>query len=166
MPVDIDSDEWNSATSYDPLKTEILSLLWDNQEQAFSVTEIESHLHEEHPYLFPADIVGEDAVDVSKAARQSVIATMLDQMYWRSEVTFQHVSPDDGTEAELYFTSDGIGIAPVAEINEVKNPNPDSTRGKLSSRFRDIEKNIDEEVGDLEERIEWLEFRIREELGT
>ena len=87
-------------------------------------------------------------------------------MYWRSEVTFRRVSPEGKADAGLYFTSDGTGIAPVAEIDEVSDPDPDSPFGTLSGRFREVEDEIDEEMSDLEERIDWLEFRVREELGA
>ncbi|MDS0280356.1 hypothetical protein NDI85_21455 [Halomicroarcula sp. S1AR25-4] len=166
MPIDLDSDVWNDATTYDPVRTEINSLLWDHQEQALSIGEIESHLHENHAHLFPVDLVGENAVDGAKAARQSIIATLLERMYWRSEITFRRVSPEDEAETGLYFTSDGTGIAPIAEIDEVRDPDSDSRGGKLSRRFREVEDEIDDEVSDLEERVDWLEFRIREELGA
>jgi hypothetical protein len=166
MPIDLDSDVWKDASTYDPLKTEIHSLFGDHQEQALSIAEIESHLHENHAHLFPADLVGEDTVDGAKAARQSIIATQLEQMFWRSEVTFRRVSPEGEADAGLYFTSDGTGIAPIAEIDEVSDPDPDSPFGTLSGRFREVEDEIDEEVSDLEERIDWLEFRVREELGA
>lgn len=166
MPIDLDSDVWNDASTYDPLTTEIHSLFRDHQDQALSIREIESHLHENHAHLFPADLVGENVTGGARAARQSIIALLLERMYWRSEVTFRRVSPEDEAEAGIYFTSDGTGIAPVAEIDEVEDPDPDSPYGTLSGRFREIEHEIDEEVSDLEERIEWLEFRVREELGA
>ncbi|EMA31505.1 MULTISPECIES: hypothetical protein [Haloarcula] len=166
MPIDLDSDAWKDATTYDPLETEINSLFRDHQDQALSITEIESHLHENHAHLFPADLVGKDAVDGAKAARQSIVATLLERMYWRSKVTFRRVSPEDEADAGLYFTSDGTGIFPIAEIDEVKDPDPDSPFGTLSGRFREVEDEINEEVSDLEERVDWLEFRVREELGA
>jgi hypothetical protein len=166
MPIDLNSDAWNDASTYDPLKTEIHSLFREHQEQAFSIAEIESHLHENYAHLFPADLVGKEAVDGASAARQSIIAILLERMYWRSEVTSRHVAPEDESEAGLYFTSDGIGIAPIAEIDDVSDPDSDSRGGKLSRRFREVEDEIDEEVSELEERIDWLEFRVREELGA
>ncbi|MDQ2074722.1 hypothetical protein RBH20_19520 [Haloarcula sp. H-GB4] len=76
------------------------------------------------------------------------------------------MSPEDEADAGLYFPSDGTGISPTAEIDGVKDPDPDSSFGTLSGRFREIEDEIDEGVSDLEERVDLLEFRVREELGA
>ena len=54
----------------------------------------------------------------------------------------------------------------VGTTVEVRDPDSDSRGGKLTRRFREVEDEIDEEVSDLEERIDWLEFRVREELGA
>ena len=166
MPIDVNSDEWKNAGRNDPLWVEIESLLLDNKEQAFSIKEIEEYLFEEYEHLFPDDLVGDCAISGAKAARQSIVASILEYRFWRSEVGFRYVSEGNGTEAGLYFTHDGTGINPIAEVDEVTDPNPDSPFMTLSSRFRQIEKDMNEEVSDLEERIGHLEHRLREELGS
>ncbi|WP_089818324.1 hypothetical protein [Halomicrobium zhouii] len=165
MPIDLNSDMWKNARSYDVIGTEITSLLTDHREQAFSVKEIEEHLYNEHQHLFPDDLVGDDPIDGAKAARQSIVSNILEYRYWRSEVTFQYVSEDD-VNPGLYYTWKGVGISPIAEIDDVTDPNPDSPFGVLSSRFRQIEKDVDDDVSDLEERISHLEYRFREEIGS
>lgn len=166
MPIGLDSDAWKNAERYDPLGVQIDSLLLNNKEQAFSIREIEEYLVEEYPHLFPGSLVGDDAIEGAKAARQSIIANILEKIYWRAEVAFRYVPEEDDVEAGLYFTSDGPGINPIAEIDEVKNPDSDSPFGKLSNRFREIEKDVDDDVSELEERINYLEYRLREELGS
>lgn len=166
MPIDVSSDEWKNAGRNDPIWVEINSLLSDNKEQAFSIKEIENYLLEEHKDLFPDDLAGDDTVDGAKAARQAIVANILEYRYWRSEVSFRYVSAGNGTEAGLYFTYDGTGINPIAEIDDVTDPNPDSPFMTLSGRFRQIEKDMNEEISDLEGRIDNLEYRLREELGS
>ncbi len=128
--------------------------------------EIEEHLLEDHPYLFPNQLVGNDALEGAKAARQSIIANILEYRYWRSEVSFRHISGGGESDAGLYFTWDGVGINPVAELDEVSDPNPDSPFGTLSSRFRQIESDLDKDVSELEERLSHVEYRLREGLDT
>ena len=166
MPVDLDSDAWKSAEGYDPLGVQIDSLLLNNKEQAFSIKEIDEYLVEEYPHLFPSELVGDNVIDGAKAARQSIIANLLEEDYWRVKVTFRYVSGEGDVEPGFYFTTDGPSINPIAEIDEVKNPDPDSSFGKLSNRFRQIEEDVDDEVSELEERINYLEYRLREELGS
>lgn len=166
MPVDTDSEEWKHAGRYDPITVEINSLLSNNEDQAFSIKEIEEHLLEDHQHLFPNQLVGDDALEGAKAARQSIIANILEYRYWRSEVAFQYISGDRDSDAGLYFTWDGPGLNPIAELDEVSDPNPDSPFGTLSSRFQQIESDLDEEVSELEERLSHMEYRLREELDT
>jgi hypothetical protein len=166
MPIDTDSEVWKSADTYDPITVEINSFLSNNKDQAFSIREIEEHLLGEHQHLFPNQLVGDDALEGAKAARQSIIANILEYRYWRSEVTFQYISGDRDSAVGLYFTWDGVGISPIAELDEVSDPNPDSPFGTLSSRFRQIESDLDEEVSELEERLSHVEYRLREELDT
>lgn len=166
MPVDTESEEWKNAGSDDPITVEITSLLSNNRDQAFSIKEIEEHLLEEHQHLFPNELVGDHAVDGAKAGRQSIIANILEYRYWRSEVTFRYVSGDDEGDAGLYFTWDGPGINPIAELDEVSDPNPESPFGTLSSRFRQIESDLNEEVSELEERLSYVEYQLREEFDA
>lgn len=166
MPIDVNSDQWKNAGTFDPIGVKITSLLSDNKEQAFSIREIEEYLLEEHQQVFPESLVGDDAIDGAKVARQSIVTNILEDRYWRSQVTFRYISKEDDAEAGLYFTWEGIGINPIAEVDDVKDPDPDSSFGTLSGRFRQIEQDVDEEVSELEERISFLEFRIREELGV
>lgn len=166
MPIDLNSEEWENANSDDSLRVKIEELLWRNQNKAYSVREIEEHLLENNLHLFPADLVGDNAVEGARAARQSIIANLLDNRYWHGEVSFQSISEGSDIEPGLYFTSDGPGISPIAEIDEVKDADPDSDWGKLSKRFRQIEGDADEEISELKERISYLEFRVREDLGA
>lgn len=166
MPIDVNSDEWKNAGSYDPIEVEIDSLLSNNKEQAFSIKEIEEYLLENHQHLFPDGLVGEDAVEGAKAARQSIIANILENKYWHLEVSFKYISEEADPEAGLYFTWDGVGISPIAEVEEVNDPNPESPFGTLSSRFRQIEDDLDKEVSELEDRIAGIEYRLRQELDS
>lgn len=164
MPIDTDSEEWKNADSLDPLLVEIRELLMGEENQAFSVAEIETHIVENHPHLFPAGMVGGDAGEGTEAARQSIIANILLDRFWHSEFSFRHVTGDNGAEPGLYFTYDGIGINPVVEIDDVRDPYPDKSGGVLAGRFRDIERNVDEQISDLKGRINNLEHRIHHEL--
>jgi len=166
MPVDTDSEEWKSADTYDPITVEINSLLTDNRGQAFSIEEIEEHLVAEHQHLFPDQLVGDDAIDGAKAGRQSIVANILEYRYWRSEVSFRYVPNKTDTDAGLYFTWDGIGINPIAEVDEVEDPNPESPFGTLRGRFRQIENDLDEKTSELEDRLAHIEYQLREELGN
>lgn len=38
----------------------------------------------------------------------------------------------------LYFTWDGVGINPIAEVDEVEDPTPDSPFGTLSGRSHSL----------------------------
>jgi hypothetical protein len=164
MPIDTDSEEWENAKTRDPLLVEIRSLLSGGENQAFSIDEIETHLSENYPHLFPPALVGEDAGPEAKVARQSVVVNILLERYWHSEFSFRYVTGDNGAEPGLYFTYDGLGINPVAEIDSVTDPYPDSSGGVLTGRFRDIERNVDEQISDLKGRINNLEHRIHHEL--
>jgi len=166
MPIDIESDAWSNAERYDPLRTAITELLSDNREQAFSIREIEEHLLDNHSDLFPDQLTGDKAVGEAKAARQSIIATVLEDRFWHLQVSFRYVSGGDDHDSGLYFTWDGSGISPVAELDEVSTPENDNSLSILSSRFKQIEEDIDEDMADLEERIDFIEFRIHEELGA
>lgn len=165
MPVDTDSQEWKSGGRDDPISVEISSLLSNNKEKAFSIQEIEEYLFDEYLHLFPNQLAGEGAIDGAKAARQSIIANILERRYWQARVSFQYIAGDGDADPGIYYTDDGVGINPIAELDELSDPNPDSPYGTLSSRFRQIEKDVDEEVSELEERISRMEYQIREELG-
>lgn len=162
MPIDIDSDTWKNVQGRDPLSVHMNDLLRNNEDKAFSIKEIDEYLLEEHHQLFPADLVGDDAVEGATAARQSIIAAILDDWYWRTDVSFEYVPGDDETDAGLYFTWDGAGISPVFEVEDVKDVNPDSPYGKLESRFRGIESDVDDEISELKDRIANAEYRLRE----
>lgn len=161
----MDSDAWENAGRYDPIEVEIDSLLSDYKNQAFSINEIEEHLHGEHQHLFPDQIVGGKVVDGAKAARQAIVATILEKKYWHSEVKFRYVSEAENAEPGLYFTWNGPGINPIAEVDDVSDPDPESPWMTLSGRFQQIEKDVEGEMSDLEDRVDWLEFRVHEELG-
>jgi hypothetical protein len=162
MPIDIDSEEWKNAESRDPLLVPIRELIYSNRDQAFSIREIEERLSEEHPELFPAGMV--DAGASAKTARQSIVANILFNRYWHLEVKFRYVPEGQGPEPGLYFTHDGNGVSPVAEIDHVRDSDSDSATMTLVNRFRDIENSIDEEVSELEGRLNNLEYRVRQEL--
>ncbi|WP_152419109.1 hypothetical protein [Natrinema gari] len=154
-----------NAELNDPVVAEINNLFRNNKEKAFNICEIEEHLLEEHSDVFPADLTGTDAIEGAKAARQSIVADRLFDRYWNSEYTYRYVSSADDADAGLYFTRDGPRISPVAEIDQVTDPDPDSVYGVLEGRFKEIENNVDDEVSNLEDRISRLEYRIQEELG-
>jgi len=166
MPIDVNSEEWKNAGRYDPIWVEVNSFLSNNEHQAFSIEEIEEYLLEDHPHLFPASLIGDNTVDGAKAARQSIVTNILKYRYWRSEVSFRNIPEEADAKTGLYFTWDGVGINPIAEVDGVKDPNPDSPFRTLSSRFRQIEQDVDEDVSDLEDRISHLESRVCEELGS
>lgn len=166
MPINTDSEEWKNADVFDPIRTEIDNLL--SQDTAYSVKEIEEYIVHNSEHVFPADLVGDEAVEGAKAARQSIIASILSRMYWRYAVEFRHYSGDDEIDSGLYFKSDGAGINPIVELEMAVGY--DSEEAALSSsletRFDEVEDDIDEEVSELTDRIDFLEHRIREELGA
>jgi len=164
MPIDVNSEKWKNGKTYDPIRVEIENLLFNNREQAFSITEIEEYILENHQQLFPHHLIGDDAVDGAKAARQAILATVLDDEFWHSRVAFRHISDDSEAEVGLYFTWEGNGINPIAEVDEVKDPDPESPLMTLETRFRHIEGDIEDEVAELHERISNLEYRLRDEL--
>lgn len=161
MPIDVESDVWKQASSRDPIRVHIENLLRNNPDKAFSTKEIEEHLLEEHEEVFPQSLTQREDAESAKAARRALVANILLDQDWHSQVAFQYVSGEADVESGLYFTDDGTGFYPVAELDEMKDVDPDSTRGKLSSRFR----KIDDETDDLEDQIDRLEYRIREEHG-
>lgn len=166
MPIETDSAAWEEAESHDPLEVEITQLLSNNADQAYSIAEIEAYLLDEYAHLFPDRLAGDDAVVGAQAARQSIIMAILQRRYWNSVVRFKYVTESDTAEPGVYCRWDGPGIQPIAEIDEVNDPDPDSPRLTLESRFRSIEEELDEEIEELDDRVDWLEFRVREELGA
>ena len=166
MPIESESDDWTQAKSDDPLRAKIMDLLMKNKEFAYSVEEIEQHLLEEHHHLFPARLAGTDAVEGAKAARQSIITRILEDRFWHAHIRLCYVTEEQSADTGLYATWEGIGFSPIAELDEVTDPDPDSKRGLLEGRFKEIEENADEEISELEERISYIEYRLREDLLT
>lgn len=164
MPIDIESKKWESADHFDPIKVKIEDLFLNNRDKAFSIKEIEEQILNNHERVFPDDLVGNDAIDGAKAARQSIIASILSRKYWRYEVEFRYYPGDDETEPGLYFKSDGVGVNPVVELEEAVGY--DSDTASLSSSLANQFEEMDEDVSELEDRIDYLEFRLQEELGA
>jgi hypothetical protein len=165
MPIDTESKEWQNAGADDPLEVKINEILTEDSSKAYSVSEIEELLVEDHPHLFPDNLAGETSVDGAKATRQGIIATILENKYWHSEVSFKFITDDQNADSGLYYTWEGTGFSPIAELDEVKDVDPDSPWGILSSRFKQIEEDFEDDVDDLEDRIAHLEHRIRQEHG-
>jgi hypothetical protein len=160
MPIDVESDAWQNAVTEDPIEAKVAGLLSKNQDKAYSIAELDDYLCEECPHVFPADLTENEDVDAAEVARQAMIANILEDLYWHEEVTFRTVTGDDA-EPGLYYTWRGVGINPIAELDEVSDPNPDSPFGTLSSRFRQIDDDVDE----LERRLNQIERRVQDELG-
>lgn len=163
MPINTNSDTWTESESDDPLRVHITDILADNSEEAFSIKEIDEYLMEDYQHLYPADLTGEDPITGSTAARQSIIANILLNRYWHAEVSFNYISGEEQIDAGLYFTWEGIGISPIAEIDDVTDVDSDSPHMTLESRFRQVEADVNEEVSELEDRLDYLEYQVHNE---
>jgi hypothetical protein len=168
MPLNVESDRWENANRFDPIKVKIDDLLRNNDDKAFSIKEIEEHLLDNHERVFPDDLTGETSEAGAKAARQSIVASILSRKYWKYEVEFRYYAGDDETDPGLYFKADGVGVSPIVELEEAVGYDSDSgsLSSSLANRFKEVEGEIDDEVSELEDRVEYLEFRIQEELGA
>lgn len=165
MPLDTGSEEWQKAGGNDPLEVQINDILTNNSDKAYSVSELDDLIVEDTPEVFPDRLTGDGSIEGAKAARQGIIATILEKKYWHSELSFRFVTNGADAESGLYYTWNGTGFSPVAELDEVKNVKPDYPGGILSSRFKQIEEDVDDDVSELENRISQLEYRIRQEHG-
>jgi len=168
MPIDVDSERWDEAALIDPIKTKINQVLRKDKTRALSISEIDDRITENDPFVFPNDLVGEDAIPGAAAARQSAIVSILSRMYWQYEVGIRYYSGDAETEPGIYVKSDGTGINPVLELEGAVGWDNDSRSlsSSLSNKFDEVEDQVDEEVAELEDRVQYLESRVQEELGT
>ncbi|NLV03832.1 hypothetical protein [Haloferax volcanii] len=162
MPIQTDSETWSNASSEDSIKVEINNLL--GGDKAYSIKEIDDHLVDEVPHLFPSSLTGSDAIEGAEAARQSIITNILEEEYWRSGASFKYVSGDGDAEEGLYYTLSGVGFSPVAELDDIKT-DVDQKSGILRSRFKNTESKLGDEIAELEERLSNLEYRFHEEIG-
>jgi len=168
MPIDVDSEQWDEAALFDPLKTKIHQLLRKDKSRALSISEIDDRITEKDPSVFPNDLVGEGALQGAAAARQSAIISILSRMYWQYEVEMRYHPGDAETEPGLYIKSDGKGINPVLELEGAVGWDNDSRSlsSSLSNKFDEVQDQVDEDVAELEDRVQYLESRVQEELGA
>ncbi|WP_280585072.1 hypothetical protein [Halorubrum sp. Boch-26] len=163
MPIDTNSDIWKESGSDDPLRVHITELLSNNSEEAFSIKEIDEYLIENYQHLYPTDLTGEDSITGATAARQSIVSNILLNRYWHAEVRFNYISGEGQIDSGLYFTWEGGGIYPIAEIDDVTDVGSDSPHMTLESRFRQVEADLNEEVSELEDRLDYLEYQVHRE---
>lgn len=143
----------------------INDLLQKNDNKAYSVEEIEEHLIDEYPELFPQKLVGEDAVTGAQSARQSIIVSVLLRMVRLERVNFRTLPEEVEDHSELYLTYCEGGFFPVAQLDELKEVDLDSPYLSLECRFRKIEDEMINNVSDIEERVAQLEHRFRQKHG-
>jgi len=145
MPISTDSDKWEKGRYIDWLEIQITNFL--DRDQAYTLQEIESHIYENQQHVFPNKL-REDG-EFAEWARLTYVSGRLEKLVWLGQVDVRNC--DD----ELYYTLGEDARFPLAEL-EVDVP----------GSIRDVEKKVDSETKDLENRIRRLERKFNEEFGV
>lgn len=148
MPIDVESDDWDSGRGYDPLEVGINVLLRQNPSKAYSLNEITTHVIENTPdALFLVEDVDEETAaeevdDETFGQVKARVAMILESLSWRQFIDWKIVNDEEDTVGTAYFTvSDKKPISPIAEVHDV-------IPEKLSSIEDDIE-DLEDTVKDL-----------------
>ncbi|MFA9502943.1 hypothetical protein ACERIM_09170 [Natrinema sp. H-ect1] len=143
MPIDTDSEKWESGVGVDRLSTNIAHrLLLNNPDKAYTVEEIADWVLEEYPELVP------NHIHDSKERVTTLVAAVLDRLDRREFVTCRAIEIE-GEDAELYYkNSEGDALYPNVRLNH-----------EVPERFEDIEG----EISELGERLSNLEYEVRVE---
>lgn len=146
MALDVDSEAWESGNMIDPVEIEVDNLLQSNQDQAFTALEIMEFLKDEQPQVFPQKLLSSS--EHAEWACLSLVVSRIEKMAWYDHLEMRSIDGD------LYYSYSSEGHYPIADIEY-----------EIPSRINEVESKIGDEVDGLEERINYLENQVQEELN-
>ncbi len=143
MPIDVDSEAWNSGTTHDRLSVYIAHrLLMDHSEKAYTVEEITDWVLEEYPDIIPRSLCDDD----NRNGAVDLVGSVLDRLDRRRFVTCKAIEEDDGGVNLYYKNSEKEPYYPNVRLNH-----------EVPKRFEEVKGDVEK----LEERLSNLEYQSR-----